>query len=71
MNQKPTFITGAEIAREMCVSTDALYSWVAAAGFPPQRCRPGGRTRLWLRAHWDVFVETGKWPKGAWSSIHR
>lgn len=64
--EKPAFINGAEMARELGVATVSLYKWVAEGFFPPQRCRPGACTRLWLRAHWDEFVATGKWPKDAW-----
>lgn len=69
--EKPVFITGAEIARECGVATQTLYKWVADEYFPPQRCRPGACTRLWLRAHWDAFVATGKWPAEAWKPISR
>jgi len=66
---KPTFISGVEIARELGISPPTLYRWVAEESFPEQRCRPGACTRLWLRAHWDEFVTTGKWPKEAWRPL--
>lgn len=66
---EPAFISGAEIAREMCTTTESLYEWVAKSHFPPPRCRPGA-SRLWLRVHWDSFVVSGRWPKEAWSAIH-
>jgi len=69
--EKPVFITGSEIARECGVSTTTLYKWVATEYFPPQRCRPGACTRLWLRAHWDEFVSIGRWPKDAWEPLRR
>ncbi|WP_406699175.1 hypothetical protein V5E97_09890 [Singulisphaera sp. Ch08] len=63
------FITGTEMARECGVNTVTLYKWVAEEYFPPQRCRPGACTRLWLRAHWDEFVSSGLWPEDAWKTL--
>lgn len=69
-SDKPAFISGSDMARELCVSTATLYKWVAEEYFPLQRCRPGACTRLWLRSHWDIFVATGKWPADAWKQVY-
>lgn len=34
---------------------------------PPPRSRPGERHPLWRRSHYWHFVETGEWPKDAYT----
>lgn len=62
----PIFITKKEIAALMSVAdTKTIDSWIAKGAFPPPHSRPGERHVVWLRKHWDTYVETGEWPKAA------
>lgn len=62
----PVFITKTEIARMMCVGdTQTIDGWVADGTFPPPHSQPGKFHTLWLRKHWNSYVETGYWPKEA------
>lgn len=62
----PIFITKSEMARMMSVgNTSTIDRWVANGTIPPPHSRPGKSHSLWLRKHWLVFVETGKWPNVA------
>jgi predicted DNA-binding transcriptional regulator AlpA len=59
----PIFITKSEIAQLMSVAdTKTIDSWVAQRRFPPPHSQPGVRLAVWLRRHWNAYVETGKWP---------
>jgi hypothetical protein len=63
----PIFIKKSEIAALMDVAdTKTIDSWVANGAFPPPHSRPGARHAVWLRKHWEVYVETGEWPRAAW-----
>ena len=65
--EPPVFITSREISRHVGVKGAApLTRWVAEGTFPPPHSRPGERTTLWLRKHWDQYVKTGRWPQEAW-----
>lgn len=60
------FITKSEIAQMMSVgNTKTIDSWIAQGTFPPPHSRPGPLHTVWLRKHWQVYVETGMWPKEA------
>jgi predicted DNA-binding transcriptional regulator AlpA len=62
----PIFITKSEIAQLMGVAdTKTIDSWIANGSFPPPHSRPGPRHAVWLRKHWNIFVDTGKWPEAA------
>lgn len=65
----PIFITKSELARTCGpVDTATIDRWVRDGTFPPPHSRPGERTALWLRKHFDQFVETGRWPEEAYPS---
>jgi predicted DNA-binding transcriptional regulator AlpA len=59
----PLFISKSEIAQLLGVAdTKTIDSWVALRRFPPPHSQPGPRHSLWLRKHWQVYVDTGEWP---------
>jgi glutamate-1-semialdehyde aminotransferase len=63
----PIFIKKSEIAALMDVAdTKTIDSWIANGGFPKPHSRPGERHAVWLRKHWNSYVENGEWPKEAW-----
>ena len=63
----PLFITKTEISQHLGVGDmSTLDSWIAKSEFPPPHSRPGGRFAVWLRKHWNSYVEHGEWPKEAW-----
>jgi hypothetical protein len=63
---EPIFITKSEIAQMMSVAdTKTIDSWIANGSFPPPHSRPGVRHAVWLRKHWQAYVDTGEWPKEA------
>lgn len=61
--EEPVFVTKAGIAHMMGVgSTKTIDSWIAQGTFPPPHSRPGKSHAVWLRKHWLVYIETGRWP---------
>lgn len=62
-----TFITKTEIGAALGVGDlSTLDSWIAAGSFPPPHSRPGERFAVWLRKHWQAYVDGGEWPREAW-----
>jgi hypothetical protein len=60
------FITKSEIGRALGVKDlRTIDAWIASGTFPPPHSRPGERFAVWLRKHWLVYVETGRWPEEA------
>jgi predicted DNA-binding transcriptional regulator AlpA len=69
---EPVFVTKAQIAQMMGVgNTKTIDSWIAQGTFPPPHSRPGPNFTVWLRKHWEIYVETGEWPREAWPKWHR
>lgn len=63
----PVFITKTEISQHFGIGdTSTIDSWISKGEFPPAHSRPGGRFVVWLRKHWNFYVEKGAWPKDAW-----
>jgi predicted DNA-binding transcriptional regulator AlpA len=62
----PLFITKREIVRHIPgVDSTTIDAWVAKGTFPPPHSRPGERTAVWLRRHFDFYVARGYWPDEA------
>jgi uncharacterized protein YeaC (DUF1315 family) len=60
------FMTKSQLAFAMGeVDTQTVDQWIARGTVPPPHSRPGSNTALWLREHFDHYVETGRWPKEA------
>jgi hypothetical protein len=69
---EPLFITKTEIAAHMGIGNiGTIDAWIAEGTFPPPHGRPGRRFAIWLRKHWDAYVETGEWPREAWPKWRR
>lgn len=64
---EPLFITKTEMAQHLGVGDiNTIDTWIANGSFPPPHSRPGERFAVWLRKHWNSYVETGAWPKEAY-----
>jgi hypothetical protein len=62
----PLFITKTEIATHMGLGNlTTINDWIAAGTFPPPHSQPGERYAVWLRRHWQAYVDTGSWPDAA------
>jgi predicted DNA-binding transcriptional regulator AlpA len=60
------FVTKSALAQMMGVGdTKTIDAWIAQERFPPPHSQPGVRHAVWLRKHWETYVETGQWPKSA------
>lgn len=63
---EPLFITKTEMAQHLGVGDmTSIDKWIAAGDFPPPHSQPGKRFAVWLRRHWNTFVETRAWPREA------
>jgi hypothetical protein len=65
------FVAAKELAEHFGVITDTLTGWVSRGDIPPPWIRPGERTRLWLRKHYDEMCATGRWPDAAWRQFKK
>lgn len=64
---EPLFVTKGELARLLGrLDTATIDRWVRDGTFPPPHSRPGERTALWLRRHFEEYVRTGRWPADAY-----
>ncbi len=62
----PLFITKSQLAHAMGnVAPATLDDWVKEGTFPPPHSRPGERTAVWLKRHFDAYVASGRWPEEA------
>lgn len=63
---EPLFITKTAIAQHYGLGDmQTLDDWIEAGTIPPPHSQPGERYSVWLRKHWDVYVDTGRWPDEA------
>ncbi len=69
--REPVFIAKAELARELGCTVGTLNTWIATGTIPPPHSRPGPRMAIWLRRHWQHYVETGRWPDDAYAVTGR
>ncbi len=65
-NLEPDFITKTELAKHLGCHGSSIDLWVAAGKLPPPHSRPGEKHAIWLRRHYAIFRDTGKWPREAW-----
>jgi hypothetical protein len=66
------FITKSEIAMHLGgASMNTIHRSIAAGDFPPPHSRPGRRFPIWLRKHWQAYVDTGRWPREAFPGYLR
>lgn len=64
---EPVFITKTEIGQHLGLGDlDTLDAWIGKSKFPPPHSQPGERYAVWLRKHWQHYVDNGEWPKEAW-----
>jgi predicted DNA-binding transcriptional regulator AlpA len=62
-----TFINKSELVRELCVDRKTLDRRIADGSFPPPHSRVGPRVALWLRKHYQFYVDNRRWPAEAYS----
>lgn len=63
----PLFLTKGQLCYHLGeIDPATLDEWIAAGTVPPPHSRPGERTCLWRRDHFDAFLDTGRWPEAAW-----
>ena len=63
---EPLFVTKTEIAAHLGVGNLAtIDEWIREGSFPPPHSRPGQRFAVWLRKHWNAYVDSGVWPSAA------
>lgn len=66
---EPTFLTKSQLAYAMGrVLPATIDDWIAAGTVPPPHSRPGAKCALWLKTHFDVYVQTGRWPDAAFTN---
>jgi hypothetical protein len=64
---EPLFLTKNQLAYHMGeADPGTIDRWVEDGTVPPPHSRPGERTQLWRRDHFNAFVATGRWPAEAW-----
>jgi predicted DNA-binding transcriptional regulator AlpA len=64
---EPIFITKSEMARALGIHPGTITRWIGKGEFPPPHSRPGERTSLWLRSHFEAYVRDGRWPEKAYA----
>ena len=64
--KSPLFITKTELAAHLGCHIESIERWVAAGTIPPPHSRPGVGHTIWLRRHFDAYVESGEWPRDAY-----
>jgi hypothetical protein len=63
----PDFIGKFELARHLGVRPQTIDKWVhVTRTFPPPHSQPGSRYAVWLRRHYQVYRDTGRWPEEAY-----
>ncbi|MBU6429646.1 MAG: hypothetical protein KGR26_11580 [Cyanobacteria bacterium REEB65] len=65
---EPDFIGKAELARHLCCHINSIDLWIYDGTIPPPHSYPGTKHPVWLRKHYHLFRETGKWPAAAFGS---
>jgi hypothetical protein len=61
-----TFIGLSELAYELHTTTPTLNRWVLEGRVPPPHSRPGKHSALWLRKHYQHFVNHKECPQAAY-----
>lgn len=61
------FLNKTELARHLCCSGVTLDKFIARGTVPPPHSRPGPKSALWVRRHFEVYVMTGRWPDEAFT----
>jgi hypothetical protein len=62
----PDFIGKHELARHLCVSTGTIDNWIYSGSIPAPHSRPSDRHPVWLRRHYNIYRDSGVWPKEAY-----
>ena len=64
--EPPSFMSKAELIRELRTCRHTLDGWIAAGTVPPPWARPGPQSSLWRRADFQEYLATGMWPRECW-----
>lgn len=60
------FITKSQLAKAIGVDPSTIDDWIREGMIPPPHSRPGSKTALWLRIHFDAFIRDRRWPEEAY-----
>jgi hypothetical protein len=61
---EPDFMTKSQLAYHLGeLDPGTLDDWIAEGTFPPPHSRPGTRTAVWLREHYEFYKRHGYWPR--------
>jgi hypothetical protein len=63
----PIFITKTELAKHLGCHITSIDRWIVDGTIPPPHSRPGHGHAVWLRRHFNAYVDTSEWPKDAYS----
>jgi hypothetical protein len=65
---EPDFIGKVELAHHLQCHINTIDGWIEEGRIPPPHSWPGERHPIWLRRYYNVYRDTGEWPKDAWKS---
>jgi hypothetical protein len=60
---QPDFITKFEMAQHLCCAVGTIDEWMENGTIPEPHSSPGKRHPVWLRKHYEVYRDTGRWPQ--------
>ena len=60
---EPDFITKFELAQHLGCAVGTIDEWVENGTIPRPHSKPGKRHPVWLRKHYKIYRDTGRWPK--------
>ena len=67
----PDFITKAELAFHLCVTTQTIDGYIKVGTFPPPHSRLGTQSKVWRRRDYKHFLEHKTWPQAAFDPPKR